>query len=249
MNAWTFSVVYNEAKILPYFLRHYETFCDRMVFWVDEASNDGTREMIMAHPKAEFRPWPHKTGLDDEQFIKTANHWPSFDGVNHHCDWVAFVDADELLYHPEPERALREEKSDAIPARGYALISATGWPLDDGRQIYDQVPTGTYQDNYSKTLWHRPQCAIGHSHGRHEVHRFDGKIGELSDWRLFHCHHVGGADDTKQRNLRNIDRANDKRFAWAYMPDQEEKGSGGTERWVLDSIKNNSLFNVLKAKQ
>lgn len=248
MKAWTFSVVYNEAQVLKYFLRHYETFCDRMVFWVDEASNDGTKEMILAYPKAEFRPWPHKSGLDDEQFIQTSNHWPSFDGINHHCDWVAFVDADELLYHPNPYKALEDEKADAIRSRGYALISPNGWPQDDGRQIYEQIRTGVHQDNYSKTLWHRPKCQIGHSHGRHDVQHFDGRIGESVEWKLFHCHHVGGPDDTKQRNLRNIDRANEKKFAWAYQPDQEEKVSGGTVNWVRDAIVNNRLFDVMESK-
>lgn len=244
MKIWTFSVIYNEAPMLKWFLRHYETFVDRMVFW-DEHSTDGSRELIHAHPKAQLRDWPHR-GLDDEQFRLTANYWPSKDGVKHGVDFVAFVDADELLYHPDPITALQTESADAVRSKGYALISATGWPQDDGRQIYQQVRTGVTQDNYSKTLWRRPGFAIDYSHGRHDIHCFDGRISEDTKWKLFHLHHVGGPQETKFRNQRNLNRAIDKKFAWAYEPKQEKLRTGGTSAWVLDAIKDNKLFDVME---
>lgn len=244
MKIWTFSIIWNEAKVLPLFLRHYETFVDKMVFWV-EPGTDATEEILRAHPKAWVLKWPH-TGLCDDEFRNTFNYWPHRLGIDHNVDFAITCDADELLWHQDPIGALNVMQYDAATARGYALIDPAGFPRDDGRQVYDQVRTGVRQPNYDKMLIFRPGFRIEFSHGRHEVHYYGGRIPPLPTWRLFHLHHLWGAGHTGARNKRNLDRCLDKKYGWAYTEKQEQQRSGGTVGWVNDAIQSGRLMDVMK---
>lgn len=245
MKIWLYSVIYNEAKILPYTLRNYLPWVDRLVVWVDKATNDGSVEILKSSPKVELRTWPHDTGLDDQQFLATANHWPSSEGRKENCDWVGFVDADELLWHPDPIAMLRAAGTDIIRAKGYALLNKDGFPKDDGRQIYEQVSTGVHQQNENKYLMWRPGFDVGHHHGRHDRPTFNGRIDDIFRMKNFHCHFLGGVKQTEARNRRNFDRANDKRFAWNFNEESEQKGIGGTVKWVEQTL-GGTLLDVMK---
>lgn len=248
MRVHLYSIMYNEAKLLPYWLRHYSPWVEKMIVYVDKASNDGTLELLKANPKVEARTWPHDTGLDDEQFIQTCNYWPNLEGVKNGVDFVGFVDCDELLYHPKPLEALQSQSTDIFRAKGYALISQFGIPKDDGRQIYEQVRTGIEQENHSKFLLWRPGFRICHHHGRHEFPEYGGRMDSRFVFKNFHLHHLAGSSATRERNQRNYQRANDKAFAWNYSDESEQKGIGGTERWISEAIVNNRLFDVMEAK-
>lgn len=228
----------------PYWIRHYTPWVDRLIVYVDAATNDGSLELLQANPKVEARAWNHSTGLDDEQFIQTANHWPNKEGRENHLDWVGFVDADELLWAPDYKKLLRTDKTDAIRSRGYALISRTGWPVDDGRQLYEQVVTGVEQTNHSKFLIWRPGFDISHNHGRHDFPAYGGRTNGEFMMKNYHCHHLA-PEETVQRNQRNYDRAHEKRFAWNYEKGNESKGIGGTALWASNAM--NNLIDVTKA--
>lgn len=244
MKVWIYTIVFNEEKILPYYLRNYSPWVERMIVYVDQATNDGTVEILKANPKVELRTWPHKTGLDDQEFINTANHWPSHEGRKENCDWVGFVDADELLYHPDPWAMLHNADVDSIRAKGYALLSPIGWPQDDGRQIYEQVVTGVHQENENKYLLWRPGFDVGHHHGRHDRPTFNGRIDDRFRMKNYHCHFLGGVQPTKARNARNFDRAHDKNFAWNFNDESERQGIGGTVKWVAKAL--GQVFDVTK---
>lgn len=241
-----YSIWYNEAKMAPYWLRHYTPWVDKLIVWVDPATNDGSREMLQKNPKVEVREWPHKTGLDDQEFINTVNHWPSHEGRKLGAEWVGFVDADEFLWAPDYNALLRTDKTDAIRSKGYALISPFGLPKDDGRQIYEQVKTGVRQDNHDKFLIWRPGFDIGHHHGRHDVPSYGGRLNMDYMMKNFHAHHIEGVSATKERNQRNYERAKDKVFAWNYSKESEQKGIGGTAFWVERSM--GELFDVVQAE-
>ena len=42
MTIWLYCICRNEARLMPYLLRHYETFVDKLIFYNDQ-SDDGTR--------------------------------------------------------------------------------------------------------------------------------------------------------------------------------------------------------------
>lgn len=230
--------------MVKYFLRHYETIADNIIIF-DEQSTDGTRELIKACPKADLREWEYK-GLDDEAFVKAINfRYRIAAGA---ADWVMWVDVDELVYHPDIVSILDTATEDMIGSKGYALISPDGWPVDDGRQLYEQVTTGLPQPNYDKYCCWRPTVDVVHTIGRHtypgRFPRCSGVIGTTPRFKLFHCHHIGGVEHTKMINQRNLDRCTIKRYAWNYTPEHDKPTQVGTVSWVRDVIENKKLVNV-----
>ncbi len=234
----------NEAQMMPFFLRHYSQFADRIVIW-DEQSNDGTREIAAKFPKVEIREWPHK-GLDDEKFLAHINScYREFADSK----WVMFPDVDELLYHPEMEKALDTFQGDLIGSKGYALISKSDFPNGEG-QAYEQVKTGYPQSNYDKAICWRPQANITHTIGRH---CYPGRFPQVDGvpvtpepvFKLFHLHHLGGVDHTRMINMRNLHRATDKRFAWNYTAAHDHPEQVGTVAWVQSLIDRDLLYDVV----
>lgn len=242
VKVWVFSICWNEAALLPWFLRHYETFADKIIIW-DENSDDGSRQLIKAHSKCELRDWPYK-GLDDEKFLHAVNQWHR-EAIGK-ADWIIWPDIDELLYHPTPLAALATPNGDVIPAKGYALIASEPPDLGSAHQIYDVVRTGYRQENYDKRIIWRTHVEMQHTIGRHtygnEWPRFKGRLATNAEFKLLHCHHLGGVEFTRQRNRRNYGRAVNKKFAWNYAPGER---SAGTEHWVKDLIHGNKLIDVM----
>lgn len=245
MKVHLYSIWYNEARMASWFLRHYSPWVERIIIYL-EPSNDGTEEILRACPNVEIRPW-HFTGLDDERFLAFFNScWQEARGK---ADWVILADADELLYSPDMPALLARQDCDVMQATGYALISKTGWPEDDGHsQLYDLVKTGARQWNYDKMILHRPRINLIHTIGRHTYGtvwpRHNGRLITPPDLKLLHCHHVGGVEDTKARNQRCFDRAVRKQFAWNYTPEHDKATQVGTPAWVRDLIENQKLIQV-----
>lgn len=216
--------------MMPFFLRHYSTFADKIVVW-DEQSTDGTREMVTECPVAELREWPFR-GLDDEKFVLAQNHWWKPDRGR--FDWVMWPDVDELLFHPAARTLLEKRQRqgfDLIPAWGYAMIPPHP-PANDGRsQFYDLCRQGVPTPNYNKTIIWNPRVNPEFDYGRHYLRRQVGNPSPVADFRLFHCHFLG-ADYTRMRNARNRSRVLDPRFAWNYAPEHDRPSQAGTPSWL-----------------
>jgi glycosyltransferase involved in cell wall biosynthesis len=249
MKVWVFTICFNEAEILPWWLRHYETFAERIIVY-DEQSTDGTREILKAHPKVEVREWPHK-GLDDVQFVHCINS--AYHEAAGKADWVMWPDADELLYSPNIEHVLKSAKEDMILSRGYALISNNFTHVEphvwNQLQLYQVVKSGYPQSNYDKYICWRPHVQVTHNIGRHTDAGYphcSGQLGIIPKLKLFHCHHVWGVEHTIKVNARNLDRAVVKQFAWNYSPAHNKPEQVGTEAWVKYLIENNLLFDVVE---
>lgn len=232
--------------MMPWFLRHYSQFADRIVIF-DEKSDDGTREIARACQKVTIEEWPHR-GLDDEKFTAAVNSVAITAAGK--ADWIMFPDIDELLYSRNMTHLLSGAQEAAIASTGYALISPTGWPKDDGAsQLYDLVKTGVPQPNYDKVICWRPHIPMRHTIGRHTQGGFPqcgGRIGPKR-LKLFHCHHIGGVADTVTRNARNYGRAVNKRFAWNYAPGFNSPKQNGTASWVAEAINRGLLRDVVNA--
>ncbi len=249
MNLWIFSIMWNEAKMAPWFARHYSSFADRIITFV-ESSADGTEKILRQFPKVEVRRWPFR-GLDDNRFLEAVNNWMK--EARGKSDWVAWVDADELLYHPNMRQLLEKPDGDIFESIGYALISPTGWPESQVGQIYDHVRTGVRQSNYDKLLLHRSGIDVIQTIGRHaypgQFPKHKGKISS-EKIKLLHCHCLGGVDYTAQRNRRNYGRAIDKKFAWNFADEHNfNPKQSGSVAWVKDAIENDRLFDVFSGEQ
>lgn len=247
---WTFSVCYNEARMSHWFVRHYSPWVDRMVIWV-EPSTDGTEEILRSVPNSDVRPYPYR-GLDDNRFLEAVNGW--YQEARGKADWVAWVDMDELLYHPNILDILEKTDADVLPATGYAIISPSGWPDSKAKgQLYELVRTGLRQTNFDKKLLFRSSINMTHTFGRHTYQdwpKHNGKESPDVGIKLLHCHHVGGIEDTAQRNRRNYARALDKKFAWNYAAGpNDDPNQSGSVAWVKNGIEKDLLIDVMSGEK
>ena len=153
MTIWLYAIIRDEAPIMPYFLRHYAPWVDKLIFY-DGGSTDGTREMIVACPKAELRDWAGSDALVDDEFHVFANtQWHEARGK---ADWVIWVDADEFLYHPKIQQLLAKYMANGIEVpkiAGYTMCSEK-FPTTTG-QIYEEVRNG-----FPDLIWSKPAISL-----------------------------------------------------------------------------------------
>ncbi len=120
---WAYCLAYNEATIIPYWVRHYRTFCERVIVYQDTDTDDGTGGYALLEG-GEVRS--HALGgLDDLAFTAFAQeHYTEARG---RADWVIWTDADELLWHPRGAGVrLHELRSQGVTyphVLGYAMLA------------------------------------------------------------------------------------------------------------------------------
>lgn len=203
MRVWLYCICRNEERILPYFLRHYSPWVERMTFY-DDHSTDQTRAILAHCPKAIVADWPGEPGIVDDQFLEFANErWKDARG---HADYVVFVDADEFLYHPNILGVLTgylHADIDVPQIQGYTMVSKS-FPTTQG-QIYDEVRCG-----FPDGIWSKP--AIFRKHmwwtvGRHglDFAQFNPTSSSLAEIKLLHYRALG-MDYVRWRHNRNWER-------------------------------------------
>jgi glycosyltransferase involved in cell wall biosynthesis len=143
-----FTICWNEEKILPYFLRHYEQFADKIVVF-DNYSDDNSPSIVKNHPKAELRFFDTNGKAREDKEIKVkSNGWKKH---KKGADWVIVVDTDEFLYHPKLVDYLKSCKRRGITMpipTGYNMVG-DHFPTTKG-QIYDEVTHGIKEKKFDK---------------------------------------------------------------------------------------------------
>ena len=132
---------WNDAYMLPFFFRHYDSLVDRYVLY-DDGSTDGTLDILKAHPSVEVRRFPRS---DAQSFVLSEQAlsndcWKESRGAAH---WVIVTDIDEHLHHPRWHDYLAEQHqmgTSLIPALGFQMISEAR-PAADAR-LFPDYPVG-----------------------------------------------------------------------------------------------------------
>lgn len=197
--------VWNEALLMPYLLRHYGSFCDR-IFIYDDGSTDGTREMVQSHPLAELRELG-AGGVDDEVFLA---HWhEDYKGSRGEADWVILADSDEFIYHRDIRGLLERYRSEGVTLpllQGYNMTS-DGVPTTDG-QIYEELFNGWEFPDESKRSVFNPMLDVTFVHGRHRLISAPGAVENPSgvpEIALLHYNQLG-PDYVWERRQRYVPR-------------------------------------------
>jgi O-antigen biosynthesis protein len=92
------TMVYNEAGILPYFLRHYR-YLDEIHVLYETDSTDKSLEILMQTPNVILEKGHIEGGLDDIEKVKLFNK--AIQRIR--TDWVYLVDPDEFVFPPDGE--------------------------------------------------------------------------------------------------------------------------------------------------
>jgi hypothetical protein len=163
-----YAACWNEADMLEFFFRHYDPWVERYVVF-DDGSTDGSRERLARHPRVELRTLdrthPDSLVLSLRELYEDS--WKESRGT---ADWVAVVNIDEQLYHPDIQRylaACRHAGVTAIPALGYQMTAA-GVPNGDSALV-ESVRRGVPWRNMSKLALFDPVAIqeVNYAVGRH----------------------------------------------------------------------------------
>lgn len=189
-----YTVCWNEADMLPWFFRHYDPWVDRY-FIYDDGSDDGSLEILRAHPKVEVRrfEWtdPESFVLSHRKFHNQA--WRESRDV---ADWVVVTALDEHVFvRGRPmHRYLFEQKVTGVtmlPAFGFDTIS-DAFPEGEVRLVDVPVRTVASKMFNKLSIFNPSALTIDFNVGRHRVVP-DGRIlmPRTDEQLLFHYKRVG----------------------------------------------------------
>jgi len=113
------TMVYNEALVLPYFLRHYR-YLDEIHVLYETDSTDESLEILMQAPNVVIERGHIEGGLDDIEKINLFNKTVQ----RTKADWVYVVDPDEFIFPPNNESPydfLKRQSCDVVRSGMYQV--------------------------------------------------------------------------------------------------------------------------------
>lgn len=248
MKIWVFSICHNNADIIPWYLRHYGQFADRILVW-DDQSTDGSRELLKAHPSVTLFDCPWQGLNEDKNLHHAYDVYPSARGK---ADWCMWVDMDEFIVPwPIIDGDVRKSLT-SILFNGVEVIRTAGFNMVGNglpangywhKQIYDVNPNGVSAPVYSKPVVFRPDAKVRWVRGKHALEEFQPTITAKPLLKLLHYRYLGAAY-TAARNAKNFGRAVDKGVAWSCSPEYRGADKEHSPEWA-EAAKRNA-FNVLE---
>ena len=176
MKIHLYCTLWNEEKILPYFIKHYSQFCDKMIFY-DNESTDLSALIINSHPKTELRSYSTNNTLDDGVHVALKEK-AVIEAKKEGADFVIVVDCDEFIYHPNLIELLSNEMSETCVFYpiGFQMVSER-FPTTSG-QIYDEINLGKPDGWYCKPVLINLNLSdyIKFDAGIHEIFKRHSKI-------------------------------------------------------------------------
>jgi len=162
-----YALCWNEEKIIPFFLRHYNEFVDHYYIY-DNNSDDRANELLARQTNVTIIKYDTGGVFNDvvhQQIKNTA--WKQSRGK---ADWVIVIDMDEFLYHPKMTELLSSSVNTIFKPVGCNMVSET-FPEAD-KNITEQVKAGVYDDKYSKMVLFNPHriIEINYMPGAHEIY-------------------------------------------------------------------------------
>lgn len=194
-----YTLCYNEEIILPFFLRHYLSFCDEVVVY-DNGSTDGSVKVINSFENTRIVKYNAGELRDDLHVIMKDNIWKEARG---RFDFVVVVDADEFIYSPDMKKLLaycKKTGKTILHPKGYEMVGEN----DPGKEgmIYDHIKNGIYNSIYDKKAVFDPNSIreINYAPGAHKaVPRGRVKYFRSPDLKLLHYKFL-----SKERYLKKI---------------------------------------------
>lgn len=199
-----YTMCYNEEILMPYFLRHYGSFADR-IFVFDHYSTDKTVQIVNSHQKTTCVSYGIKDEADNTVLVNLKNE--AYKVSRGKADWVMIVDVDEFVYYPNLVKLLKSYKERGITlpkTRGCDMI-ADGVPTHPG-QIYEVIQKGVPDIMFSKRAVFNPSIDIRYFPGAHKCNPQGNVVeSEESEIKILHYRFLSAeftADRVETRTTR-----------------------------------------------
>ncbi len=214
---------WNEIDMLPFFFRQYDPIVSRY-FIYDDGSDDGSLQLLLAHPKVTVMPFELGGDSIIESAFARVNSlwWPS----RNQADWVLVCNVDEFFWHKDLPGYLQDCTTNGttfLQAEGYQMISETFPP--SGMDLTQFARSGARFKNMDKPAFFNPNEITDSGFGiaRHSCMPVGNVVRpEKDEILLLHYKHLGvdyvfkRHEELRQR-LRAGDRA--RNFGHHYSPE------------------------------
>lgn len=231
------TMAYNEEKMLPYFLRHYE-YVDEIRVLYETDSTDNTLNILERAKNVGIHPIHIEGGIVDETKVKLINMEIA---AMKDFDWLYILDPDEFIYpdnHEDPREFLARQTEDIIYAHMWQVyrhwtekdLDPYDYPLPQRQHgdpdLYNQTE-GQYQDknaNSIKPIVIRQSACVNFNPGNHQ---FTGKhIISMDLYRGTHWQNADPKISIERRLLRKArisKRNRELRHGFQHFDVTEEK--------------------------
>lgn len=209
--------------MLPFYLRHYGKFCDKIVVY-DNQSTDSSREIVRAFSNTELREFDTGGVIDERRYLDIKNE--AYKEERGKADFVVMGDVDEFLYAPDIRLVLQKmlhRKETILTTQGVEMVF-DGFPVDDGRQIWQIVRQGVVDKKFSKRVCFSPKVDIKYYSGAH-ICNPSGQV-RMSNECVYVLHFKWmGQDHVRNRYYAYRERASqwnrDNNIAWGDLIDPD----------------------------
>ena len=184
-----YTVCWNEEKFLPFFIKHYGSFCDKIIVY-DNESTDSTLNILAKNQKVSVITYKTGNKINDSEYQRIKNTaWKHSRGK---ADYVIVCDTDELLYDKNDniKNTLQMSRNTIFHPEGYEMISEY-FPSYD-KPLREQCK-GVPSKYYCKKIIFDPHCIVNINYypGCHEADpRGYVKTG-TSEFLLLHFKRIG----------------------------------------------------------
>ncbi|HHP7242331.1 MAG TPA: glycosyltransferase family 2 protein [Cyclobacteriaceae bacterium] len=145
---------FNEENIIPYFVRHYQSFVER-IFVYDNQSTDRSVEILKSYNNLVLRTF--ESGNEQRTDLITEIKETAWYESRGRADFIIACDMDELLYHPEMMQLLiklKKHRFTVAKPLGFNMISKS-FPTTD-ENIYNEVKEGARVRLWDKMVLFNP---------------------------------------------------------------------------------------------
>lgn len=184
-----YTVCWNEERFLPFFIKHYGSFCDKIIVY-DNESTDSTLSILAQNPQTKVISYKTGNTFNDLKKNEIANTcWKQSRGK---ADFVIVCDTDELLYdrNNNIKKSLQMSHKTIFRPEGYEMLSEC---FPSYNKPLRQQCKGLPSKYYCKKIIFDPHCIVDINYypGCHEADpRGYVKTG-TSEFLLLHYKRIG----------------------------------------------------------
>jgi hypothetical protein len=222
-------ICYNEENILPHLLKHYLSFCEKVVI-LDNYSTDNSCKIIESFKNTEIIKYNSNNELNDGVYLTVKNNiWKSSIGT---ADYVIVGDTDEFLYHENIVEFLTESKQKGITIfkpEGYHMVADEELELAPNDNILELVKYGVRTEVLDKLMMFDCNLIkeINYSFGCHAANPSGNfVISNDSNLKMLHYKFLGIKDHMLKQKIRaeRLSQYNKERgLGLYYLMNEEEQ--------------------------